>query len=243
MLIYQNGTSYAGGDGFDAFYADLSAESYNVNWVNDGSEKTLVSQGNTFTVSGVERLLLQTGSGNDFIDNTANNSGEDIRTGAGDDVIRVGDGSDNIDAGNGNNIVYAGAGYNTVKTGTGSDRIDLTGGVVDAGAGDDQIAFHFISSGWHAVNGGEGDDSLSLDVYSSNRISLGDASGVFFVDLFMDTGLDVIKNGLAQAGAYQYVYDYWNNGGGITVSNVEHLKVITFKCSTLLTVIPPPLFQ
>ena len=87
--------------------------------------------------------------------------------------ILVGDGSDNIDAGNGNNIVYAGAGYNTVKTGTGSDRIDLTGGVVDAGAGDDQIAFHFISSGWHAVNGGEGDDSLSLDVYSSNRISLG----------------------------------------------------------------------
>ncbi|WP_297920747.1 calcium-binding protein, partial [uncultured Agitococcus sp.] len=104
LIVYQNGTQYVGGEGLDTFYVDLSAESYNVNWVNDGSERTFSKQGNNFTVSGVERLLLETGSSNDFIDNAANNTNDDIRTGAGNDTLNGGAGADTLIGGTGNDL-------------------------------------------------------------------------------------------------------------------------------------------
>jgi hypothetical protein len=81
---YQTGalnSVIAGNGGTDTFFADWSSWSEDITWVNDGTAKTFVHAEVSITVSGVESLLLQTGSGNDFIDNTANYTSDEIRTG------------------------------------------------------------------------------------------------------------------------------------------------------------------
>ena len=71
-------------------------------------------------VSGFERLILRTGSGNDLIDNRGNGSStDDLVTGAGDDTVAV-------DAG-------------TVDTGSGDDSITQAWGSVDGGADTDTL--------------------------------------------------------------------------------------------------------
>jgi Ca2+-binding RTX toxin-like protein len=133
LLIYQNGSNYDGRDGVDAFYADWSAGTAAVEWNNTGAEFVYYgdnSTNNPVHVSHVERLLLQTGSGDDIITNTLFATDDDIRTGAGHDIISAGRGNDNIDAGSGNDIVNLtwAAGVqerNTVSGGSGTDRLML----------------------------------------------------------------------------------------------------------------------
>ncbi|MFO1374099.1 MAG: hypothetical protein U1E99_05880 [Agitococcus sp.] len=48
--------------------------------------------------------LLQTGSGNDFIDNTANYTSDEIRTGASNDTLNGGLGADTLIGGTGNDL-------------------------------------------------------------------------------------------------------------------------------------------
>ncbi|MBQ0957783.1 hypothetical protein KAK06_02325 [Ideonella sp. 4Y11] len=112
-----NGDSYAGNGGFDSFYADWSSASTDITWVNTPASTQTV---NGISVSGFERLILRTGSGNDTIDNRGNGSStDDLVTGAGHDWVAVDQG--------------------TVDTGSGDDTITQAWGSVDGGADSDTL--------------------------------------------------------------------------------------------------------
>ncbi len=75
-----------------------------------------------------------------------------VKTGSGHDVIRAGDYDDEIVAGAGNDVIEVGKGNNRVE----------------GGAGNDTIAVVAQSGQLSQVDGGVGDDSLSMDFASSN---------------------------------------------------------------------------
>ncbi len=99
LLIYQNGTRYYGNDGFDTFFANWSATTTAIVWDNAPDAVQTV---NGVSISGLERLLIATGSGNDVIKNLNITSDDQIYTGAGNDTIASGAGADFIDSGAGN---------------------------------------------------------------------------------------------------------------------------------------------
>ena len=107
LLVYNGGVqTLSGNAGTDTLYLDLSGWTSAVSWVNDGTAKSFINGSDSLSVSGVEQLLLQTGSGNDLVDNRANGTGDQILTGAGDDTVyAVGGGYGHIETGTGNDIV------------------------------------------------------------------------------------------------------------------------------------------
>ena len=127
LLIYKNGASYDGKTGTDTFYAELECPAQRPSvWTNTGAAFTY----NGTTVSNVERLLLQTGSGNDAIDNSAFATNDEIVTGTGNDTINAGAGSDRVDAGGNDDVVGEVAVFNASQTdvvdgGSGTDTLNL----------------------------------------------------------------------------------------------------------------------
>jgi hypothetical protein len=87
LLIYQNGTRYYGNDGLDTFFANWSATTTAIVWNNAPDTVQTV---NGVSVSGLERLLIATGSGNDVIKNLNATSDDQIYAGAGNDTIASG---------------------------------------------------------------------------------------------------------------------------------------------------------
>ncbi|MCX7111293.1 MAG: type I secretion C-terminal target domain-containing protein [Proteobacteria bacterium] len=65
---------------------------------------------NGVSVSGLERLLLATGNGNDTLTNLTVNTDDVFITGAGDDTVNAGGGNDRIEGGTGNNRLGGGSG-------------------------------------------------------------------------------------------------------------------------------------
>jgi len=123
-----DGDIYAGNGGFDSFYADWSAASSDIAWVNaPGSLQTV----NGLSVSGFERLILRTGAGNDTIDNRGNGySADDLVTGAGNDWVAIDQGS--VDTGSGNDTITQS--WGSVDGGADSDMLHL-GGVYNSDTG------------------------------------------------------------------------------------------------------------
>ncbi|MFI3156458.1 MAG: hypothetical protein QX199_09880 [Methylococcaceae bacterium] len=114
FLVYQNGTKYEGKGGGDTFFADFSSWFEAVTWVNGKnatssslSDEIVNALGATHQVkvSGMERLLLLTGSSNDSITQNVTNTNDEFRTNAGNDAINAGDGNDSIDAGSGDDTL------------------------------------------------------------------------------------------------------------------------------------------
>ena len=107
LIVYQQGSEYhGGGGGIDTFYANWSGWFNDISWTNTGAARYLTSGvGEAVTVSGMERLLLKTGIGDDYIDNTAFYTNDDFRTGSGDDTIKASQGDDYVDAGEGNDTI------------------------------------------------------------------------------------------------------------------------------------------
>ena len=118
LLIYQGGTRYYGNKGFDTFFANWSTTTTSIVWKNDPDTVQTV---NGVSVSGLERLLISTGSGNDIIKNLNTSSDDQIYAGAGNDIIASGPGNDYIDGGAGNDIIDGGTGADTMIGGTGND--------------------------------------------------------------------------------------------------------------------------
>ena len=118
LLIFQNGTRYFGNDGFDTFFANWSTATTAIVWNNAPDTVQTV---NGVSVSGLERLLIATGSGNDVIKNLNVTSNDQIYTGAGNDTIASGAGDDFIDGGAGNDSIDGGIGADTMTGGTGND--------------------------------------------------------------------------------------------------------------------------
>ncbi len=100
LIVVGQGGKYVGGQGTDTLYADWSATSSSIVWQNTDIETNV----NGTIISGIERLLLETGSGNDLIDNSTNNTNDDIRTGAGNDTLNGGSGADTLIGGTGDDL-------------------------------------------------------------------------------------------------------------------------------------------
>jgi len=107
LVVFQGGTSYDGGGGTDTFYADWSSSTTNIIWANDPAQTQTV---HGLEVSGLERLLLATGNGNDILTNITVNTDDVFITGAGDDTVNAGGGNDRIEGGTGNNRLSGGSG-------------------------------------------------------------------------------------------------------------------------------------
>ena len=209
LLLYQGAGSYHGGsqssNGADTFYADWSTASEAVNWVNKPAEVQTV---HGVTVSGLERLLLSTGSGDDVLDNTA------VAT---DDAFITGAGNDSIIAGGGNDSIAAGAGNDTISAGGGNDSID-------AGAGNDTIN---SGTGYDTVDGGTGFDVLTVDTSSSDgnyqKLSYDVVANRASTLLYNTTSFDEIHAAVTQPGATITL----NTGslGSITWTNIERVSL------------------
>ena len=118
LLIYQGGTRYYGNNGFDTFFANWSTATTSIVWNNAPDTVQTV---NGVSVSGLERLLISTGSGNDIIKNLNTSSDDQIYAGAGNDIIASGAGDDYIDSGTGNDRIDGGIGADTMIGGIGND--------------------------------------------------------------------------------------------------------------------------
>lgn len=142
LHIAQGAGKYVAGSGVDTFFADWSVAAAGIEWVNDPVPSVLTPLSNGVEVQGMDRLLLQTGLGNDLLDNSAN---------ATDDVFITNDGNDSVDAGAGSDRIDTGAGDDHIATGTGNDT-------VDGGDGIDVLNVDWSTIGYTAVGYYVGDD-------------------------------------------------------------------------------------
>jgi Ca2+-binding RTX toxin-like protein len=112
IIARGNSTQAHGGAGTDALYADWSAATNAITWVND---PTVVQSVNDAAVSGLERLLLSTGAGNDLIDNSyaGNNTADYLDGGAGVDQLFGGAGNDRLIGRDSGEVLTGGSGDHT----------------------------------------------------------------------------------------------------------------------------------
>ena len=156
LLFYAGGNHYIGGKGTDTFYWDLSEVIDAIVWDNDPSKTTTV-QG--VELSGLERLLIATGSGDDCIRNTKITTSDYIDTGAGNDTIEGGGDGDTINAGSGDDTISISSltyGGLYVDGGSGFDSIDinLTGFTGSSSHN------HYIPLSWSSLNSGSNFGSI-----------------------------------------------------------------------------------
>jgi len=121
--------THDGGGGTDALYADWSAATQAIVWVNNPAQSVQV---NGLTLTGIERMLIATGSSDDVLSNVNVTTNDTFITGAGNDTISAGAGDDSIEAGAGNDYLDGGVGADTMLGGTGDDTyvVDAAGDVV-----------------------------------------------------------------------------------------------------------------
>ena len=183
--------SYDGGTGTDTFYADWSALTQNITWINNPGQVQSVADS---TVSGFERLLISTGAGNDTIDNTLTDANDEFRTGAGNDLIAGGRGNDYIDGGDGIDT----ADY---RVATGGVVVDLAAGTSSGADGQDSLV------NIENVRGSEGfGDTLTGDANANVLEGLGGNDTLVGAagddTLYGGTGDDVLQGGIGNDQLY-----------------------------------------
>ncbi|HLF97304.1 MAG TPA: DUF4347 domain-containing protein [Methylococcaceae bacterium] len=216
LIIAQGaGNNYVGGSGMDTYYADWSGWTAAVAWDNDGQAVTL----NGVTVSGMERLLLATGSGNDILFNTGVLTNDRFITGAGNDQVSAGGGNDLIDGGSGDDTVEGGLGNDTIDGGSGNDvaayasasaavnvNLGLNAAQNTLGAGTDTLlnienltgsAYNDVLTGnanANILDGGNGNDTI--DGGAGNDVaSYASALAAVSVDLGVNTAQNTLGAG------------------------------------------------
>jgi Ca2+-binding RTX toxin-like protein len=174
-----------GGAGNDTLSADFSNQTANITFISGQSNDIIFADG-TYAKNFENVRFLTTGSGNDRIiqkEQISNapyqsSSGNDIRTGAGDDTIDAGLGDgDSVDAGEGNDLLIIDYSKGDDATAAGlSGSVQFTGGLssrafydrrnIDNSARDSIRAFnieHYQITGTSkadSFNGFDGDDTL-----------------------------------------------------------------------------------
>ena len=167
-----------GGAGTDTLRLDLSSATTNLTVTYTDTNSGTVSNGTTF--KNVERVTLNTGSGNDTIDLSATNYqgywSATVDGGAGDDLIIGGTGGDVLKGGLGNDTLKGGDGFqDNLFGGDGNDLLLGEGGndelygeagndTLIGGDGDDYLD---PGSGIDTIDGGAGTDTLRLDLSSA----------------------------------------------------------------------------
>lgn len=134
-----------------------------------------------------------TGSdGNDVIDGLA--GGDTLNGGAGDDTLTGGDGADKLNGGDGADTLHGGAGNDTIGGGVGNDTITDIGGVVVA------------------INGGEGDDIITLGTtFQSGTVNGG-------------LGFDQVNAGGFLRGVAFVGVEVLNTGGGLVTATAAQME-------------------
>jgi Ca2+-binding RTX toxin-like protein len=97
-----------GGAGFDTAIIDYSAQTAAIANIAGGDIAFGNGGDTSVTLTGVERFLIATGSGNDSISTLGGD--DEIRTGAGSDIIVAGAGNDRLDGGSGADSMTGGSG-------------------------------------------------------------------------------------------------------------------------------------
>jgi Ca2+-binding RTX toxin-like protein len=141
------------------------------------------------TLTGVEKLNIIGGSGNDSIDGATGN--DTIIGGSGDDTLTGGEGDDSLTGGAGNDWLTAGGGIDVLDGGTGNDLFsEVTyGDVINGGSGIDTVAVNAsdytaaitinlltgqgAGAAWTGIEFatgtlGEGDDSFTAGIQLAN---------------------------------------------------------------------------
>ena len=219
VVLHGNGTQYHGGDGEDAFFADWSAASSAVTWINQ-PDSTQTVQG--AQLSGFERLLISTGSGDDLIDNSANATSDYLATGVGNDTLNGGAGADSMIGGNGNDTYWVSAGDDVIteQSGGGTDTVislidyslgsqlealtlfgpDAQWGQGNSGnntllgnAGNNTL---LGEGGADTINGGEGEDTLTGGLGADTFVT----GSLDAADVLTDFSSGVDKYFVSQAG-------------------------------------------
>jgi Ca2+-binding RTX toxin-like protein len=201
-----------GGGGFDTAVIGYSAQTAAVTNIA-GGDIAFGNGGNTsVTLTGVERFIISTGSGNDS-----------IATLGGNDEIRTGAGTDTLNAGAGNDYLDGGSGADSMTGGDGDDVyiVDDVGDTITEASGQGTDVVHASSASYtlsanvenlFAVGGG----AHSLRGNGSNNVVRGEAGNDF---LLMQDGGDDTANGLAgndviYFGAAYTSADHANGGSG-----------------------------
>ena len=126
--------------------------------------------GTGLSISGIERLItLKTADGVDNITMSAN-LGENVDTGAGNDIITGGNGIDGDPEFQQDDFINTGAGNDTVNAGSGADWITNFGGndTINAGAGRDKVVGYAFSAF------GGGGSTGTADLGAGNDLFHGD---------------------------------------------------------------------
>lgn len=203
-----------GGAGVDLFQGNYAGSIEDVSLVLSNLGDGLV-QGVGTTLSGIERLDLVTGAGNDFISTAALDRNDRIVTNAGDDTVNVGKGRyEYVDGGYGGmdtliadmslatsgiRYVNAGATGSRFQDGSGSYKLEYT----------NFEAYHFTGSAYNdklsgGVNGdvlvgGAGDDRLE-GYHGNDQLTGGAGADQFFFGQVWDNGRDTVTD--AEAGDF-----------------------------------------
>ena len=133
---YENDTIVGGEGGeTDGDTLDGSTLAEDIVVTYDGDEQgNFVGQATGDDADFAEIEAINTGSGDDTIDASADNAGIDVETNAGDDTVIGGGGNDQISTGADEDTIDGGLGDDTISAGDGDDLIRLTGDF-----GDDSI--------------------------------------------------------------------------------------------------------
>jgi Ca2+-binding RTX toxin-like protein len=205
-----------GTPGSDHLYASQGTDI-----VGDGSDEVYVQRerwGRTF--SGVRRVLIDAGSGDDYISGHTFTLPATVAGAAGSDIIRFyGDGDALIGGGIGDDRFDIGGSNFDVDGGPGIDRIEVWGdnNTIQGGAGDDTIlADAYPPDGvaliGSTLRGGDGNDSITT---RGRR-------GYSVFSIFGDAGDDYLRSGFTSdtltggPGA-----DTLRSGGGIDIFNTD----------------------
>ncbi|MDO6458672.1 Hint domain-containing protein [Celeribacter halophilus] len=150
-----------GGDGDDTIYGgDQSGNDVHKDTIygGTGNDTIYAGDGNNTVYGQDGDDTISAGANNDYI--VGGEGNDTITSGDGVDTIYGGAGDDIIDGGDGDDTVYGGAGNDTWLAGettSGSDNVFLEDG-------DDTAEFGYVTEGTDEnVDGGDGNDTLSLD--------------------------------------------------------------------------------
>jgi Ca2+-binding RTX toxin-like protein len=220
LIVQGTGTTYRGGGGVDALYANWSTATTAISWTNTLDTDQMV---NGVTVKSIERLLITTGAGNDRIDNTLGNGNDYIATGDGDDTINAGGGNNDIvDGGAGNDYIDAGSGYDVIDSDAGADKIY-------AGSGDDTVRLGALQTwSYEIADGGTGDDALALDLSALDRwhrLSVTDSTSGNAYWAEAGSSWETVR-GLAAAVADAGGWDLYVPNYSVATASVRHFEHI-----------------
>lgn len=149
-----------GGDGDDTIYGGTGSNDTEKDRIygGEGDDTIYAGDGDNIVYGHEGDDVIESGVHNDYI--VGGDGNDTITSGGGVDTIDGGAGDDIIDGGDGNDIVYGGAGDDTWLAGettSGSDTVFLE-------EGDDTAEFGYVTVGTDEnVDGGDGNDTLSLD--------------------------------------------------------------------------------